>query len=449
MSAEQSGTDDSNPGITTGVTGGGWRATVTPWGGIEPWAEGETALDWHIAADDRWHSPQREAAVRQQRVEGTAVVETRVRIPDGDAVQRVYSVADHGGLTIIEVENASPLPIAVAFTHGRLLSVRPPSAPIEGISLPAGSVAFPIGHHSTITVALAHDGSGPGTLPTGLPTATGVQRGWTATVERASRLLLPDPVLTERVVAERCELVLVGPAHPDDDPVGFLIAVGQLVRMGEQAEPWLTDVAHTLEAAAKSAPHDWALAAAIDAADHVLAAAGDARARRDLAGFRVAMRCTTTLPADPPADSARFVAWLERRLVAPGDRSAELLPAGLPAGWEGNHFEVYGVPTSGAGSVSFAVRWHGARPAVLWEQRGERVPLTSPVIAPEWSTAEMAGDALWPQPEGVVFAEPDSEPDGGHDDHAHEGHDHDGHDQGAPPVISPLADPSADGGSFS
>ena len=42
--------------------------------------------------------------------------------PGGDAVQRVYSVADAGGLTIIEMTNDSPLPIAVAFSRGDLLS---------------------------------------------------------------------------------------------------------------------------------------------------------------------------------------------------------------------------------------------------------------------------------------------------------------------------------------
>jgi len=387
-------------GITTGVTGGGWRATVSPWGAIEPWAP-EPVLDWHVAADDRWHSPQREPAVRQRRLEGTAVVETRVRIPDGDAVQRVYSVPDHGGLTLIEIENVSPLPMAVAFTHGNLLSARPPTAPIEGIDLPAGSVAFPVGHHATLTVALAHDGSGPGALPTGVPTSAGVVRGWIATVERAGRLLLPDSVLAERVMAERCELALCGPEHPDTDPVGFLLAVGQLVRMGEPAAPWLPDVAYALELAAKREPHDWLLAAATDAADHVLARVGDQRARRDLASYRGALRCSEALPDEAPESPAQFLAWVERTLVASGAKGAALLPGGLPAGWAGNNFEVYGVPTSGAGSVSFAVRWHGARPAVLWEQSGEAVALSAPLLAPEWHTAQVTGEALWPQPEGL------------------------------------------------
>ena len=388
-------------GITTGVTGGGWRATVTGWGAIEPWAGGEP-LDWHVAADDRWHSPRREPAVRQRRVDGTAVVETRLRIPDGDAVQRVYSVPDDGGLTIVEVENDSPLPIAVAFTHPGLLSSRPPSAPIDGITLPAGSVAFPIGHHATIAVAIAHDGRGAGTLPAGLPTAAGVVRGWTSISERVSRLLLPDPALGERVVAERCELALVGPDHPDDDPVAFLLGVGQLVRMGDRAGEWVPDVAHALELAAKSASRDWALAAAVDAADHVLVAAGEQRARRDAGAVRAHLACDPALPAAAPTGRAHFLVWAERRIVDIGLDGAQLFVAGLPSGWEGSNFEVYGLPTSGTGSVSFAVRWHGERPAVLWEQSGASTALSAPLLAPGWHTAEVKGEALWPPPPGAA-----------------------------------------------
>lgn len=390
---------------TTGITGGGWRASITAWGAIEPW-DGSTSLDWHIAADDRWHSPAHEAAVRQRRIDGTAVIETRVRIPDGDAVQRVYSVPDRGGLTIIEVENESPLPIAIAFTHGGLQSVRPPTAPIEGITLPAGSVAFPVGHHAVLTVAIAHDGSGAGALAGGLPTAAGVVRGWLATAERASRLLLPDAALSERVVAGRCELALVGPAHPDDDPVGFLIAVGQLVRMGEQPGPWVPDVAHALELAAKSATHDWSLAAAIDAAERVLEAAGERRARRDLGAVRARLQIARPLPVEAPADHARFLAWVERRVAEPLADGASLFPAGLPAEWAGTNFEVYGVPTGATSSVSFALRWHGERPAVLWEQSGRPVTLSATTLAPEWHTTEPKGEVLWPVPPGLAAAAP-------------------------------------------
>ncbi len=389
--------------ITTGVTGGRWRATVTPWGAIEPW-DGSAPLDWHVAADDRWHTPRYEAAVRQKRLGGTAVVETRLRIPEGDAVHRVYSVADQGGLTVVEVENASSLPIAVAFTRGDLLTALPPTAPIQGIALPAGSIAVPVGHKATAVVALPHDGRGAGTLPDGLPTATSVVRGWTATAERASRLLLPDAPVGPRVVGIRCELLLCGPAHPDTDPIAFLLGVGDLVRMGDAAEPWLPDVAHALEIAAKGSERGWSLAAAIDASAILLHRVGDARALRDLDELRQRAVQSVTLAAEAPDEPARLVAWTERRLAGPSATGGHLLPGGLPDGWAGTNFEVYGLPTGPASTVSFAVRWHGARPAVLWEQSGDPVALAAPMVAPEWSSTEASGEALWPAPPGLEAA---------------------------------------------
>ncbi len=398
------------------MTGGRWRASITSYGAIVPFSKDldndldndSPRLDWHIAADDRWHSPERETSVRQRRIDGTAVVETRVRVPGGDAVQRVYSVADHGGLTVIEVQNESPLPIAIAFTNGNLLSQRPPAAPIEGISLPPGSVAFPVGHHSTLTVAIPHTGDRRAAgLPAGLPTSAAVARGWLNTVERAGRLLCPDAELNERVVATRCELALCGPPFPDDDAVGFTLVVDQLVRMGESAEPFVPQLAHALELAAKAAMKpranstdaDWVLAAALNAADRVLAAAGDDRARRDLDVLGQRLQPVDQLPQGEPADPVRALAWIEQRLVLPRKGRAQLLGEGLPASWFGNNFEVFDAPTDATGVVSFAVRWHGERPAVLWEQSPGAdgpVMLTSPVLAPQWQSAEVSGEALWP-----------------------------------------------------
>ena len=124
--------------ITTGVVGQRWRASITPWGGIEPW-DGSAPLDWYVAADDRWHVPRHEPAVRQTRVDGTPVTETRVRVPGGDVVHTVYSCADSGGVTVVEVVNESSLPVAIAFDRGDVLTERPiTDMPIEGIELPAG-----------------------------------------------------------------------------------------------------------------------------------------------------------------------------------------------------------------------------------------------------------------------------------------------------------------------
>ncbi|MCB0980560.1 MAG: hypothetical protein H6513_00405 [Acidimicrobiaceae bacterium] len=386
--------------VTTGVLGGRWRATVTPWGGLVPW-DGSPPLNWFVAADDRWHVPAEEAAVRQQRVDGTPVVETKLRIPNGDAVQRVYSVADHGGLAVVEVENQSPLPIAVAFDRGDLLTALPPTAPIEGISLPEGSIAVPVGHRATVTVVLRHQAPEAGPLPP-LPPVAGVVRGWTTIIERAGRYLLPDQALCERIAAARSELALAGPDHPDDDPSGFVIGVGQLVRMGEEADPWLPDVAAALEVAGRSGPHDWAFGAALAAAERVFASVDDRRAVRDVGALRAAAgRQQAGRPDAAPEGGARLVAWAELALAD----GAVLLPMGLPADWVGTNFEAYSVPTGPASSVSFAVRWHGARPALLWEQKGEPVELSAPLVAPAWRSADAKGETLWPAPQHPLPAD--------------------------------------------
>ena len=48
--------------------------------------------------------------------------------------------------------------------------------------------------------------------------------------------------------------------------------------------------------------------------------------------------------------------------------------------------------------MSYAIRWHGERPAVLWEQDGPPVVLTSPSIDPAWSSPDRSGEALWAAP---------------------------------------------------
>ncbi|MGA1051670.1 MAG: hypothetical protein ACO3WU_05175 [Ilumatobacteraceae bacterium] len=390
--------------ITTGVTGSQWRASITPWGGLVPW-EGPP-LDWYVAADDRWHVPAHEPAVRQVRLDGTPVTETRVRVPHGDVVQRIYSVAE--GCTIVEVENESTLPVAIAFDRRDVLTERPiASVPIEGIELPESSFVLPLGHRATLRIGIPHRASAGGRLPDGLPTARSVVRGWTLLTDRAGRFVLPEgghgASLAERVVSERCEIALGSLPTAADDPAGFCVALGELVRMGEPPSQWLPEL---VDAVAAVGPEPgWRAGVALDAADRVLAAAGEQRARRDLS--RIGSKRARSLPPPEPPDDRFVIPWIERSLVDGG----ALFPYGLPAGWAGAPVEAHGLPTVGRSTVSFAVRWHGARPAVLWEQAGDPVALTSPVLAPDWSSDEPRGETLWPVPPGATsFVVPSDDP---------------------------------------
>jgi len=71
-----------------GNVGSPWEPIVDPRGLVTPWFDG-WSLDWWIGADDRWHLPSREVAVRQSLVGAAPVVETAMRVPSGDAVERV------------------------------------------------------------------------------------------------------------------------------------------------------------------------------------------------------------------------------------------------------------------------------------------------------------------------------------------------------------------------
>src|SRR3954452_13954492 len=101
-----------------GNVGSPWEAIVDARGLVTPWFDG-WSLDWWVGADDRWHFPSREVSVRQRLVDNAPVVETAMRVPGGDAIQRVYAVQDAEELVVVEFENASTLPFALA------LAVRP------------------------------------------------------------------------------------------------------------------------------------------------------------------------------------------------------------------------------------------------------------------------------------------------------------------------------------
>ncbi|MGH9034600.1 MAG: hypothetical protein ACRD0O_02465, partial [Acidimicrobiia bacterium] len=81
-----------------------------------------------------------------------------------------------------------------------------------------------------------------------------------------------------------------------------------------------------------------------------------------------------------------------------------------PPEWAGQDVEVHEAPTH-FGRVSYAVRWHGERPALLWECERPGVRLTIPGLDRSWSTTEPTGEALL-APYRRRVPVPLSEPDG-------------------------------------
>jgi hypothetical protein len=400
--------------ITIGILGTGARADVLPWGAIQPTSA--PRLDWFVAADDRWHVPEREPTVRQVRLAGTPVVETRLRVPHGDVVHRSFCVPDRGGLVVVEVENDSPLPVAVAFAGPDVVSSRPPaSVPVHGIDLPPGARVLPIGHRASVTVVVPAGPIDPADrLPSSLPSAQQVVAGWLSIVHHAGRFELPDRSLVESLTAARCDLVL-GPsadasADAHHDPIDFLLAAHQRVRMLGGDDDTMVGVAEAVAQLARALRRGTmgdraGASAALDAAEAVARHVDDLRAAADVDATRRHLSGRGALGDDDrlagrrvdPAEQATPArrALAVERVLADG---RDLLPQGIPASWWGTDFEVHGVPTDPGATVSYAVRWHGERPAILWETTGPAGRLTASRAAPGWTTDAPAGEALWPAP---------------------------------------------------
>jgi len=92
-------------------------------------------VDWWIGTDDRWRHPAEDPSVRQRLVDLTPVVETAMRVPGGDALQRVWAVSDPdlGAIGVIEVDNRSPAPFSLAIRVGP--SGRAGAVPIARVDL--------------------------------------------------------------------------------------------------------------------------------------------------------------------------------------------------------------------------------------------------------------------------------------------------------------------------
>ena len=215
-------------------------------------------LDWWIGAEDRWHVPGREAAVRQHRIDDMPVVQTAMRVPGGDAVQSVFAApaGDVGEVAVVEIANESPAPFVVAlvvrgasavelggstaFVDGRsaLRTTRPPSrwamaadgtteelvtsgqasdAPFaarrdRGARLVAAFL-YPVAHRTSLRAVVALGTRGIGAVePPGLPDAAAVARGWTAQLDRGMQVELPDDSLARSIRTARAATVLAGQA---------------------------------------------------------------------------------------------------------------------------------------------------------------------------------------------------------------------------------------------
>ena len=402
-----------------GIRAGGWNAIVNERGSVRL-NDGSQVLDWHIAADDRWHDPSTEPSVRQTRRAGVPVVETRLRIPGGDAIQRVYAVADAGGLVVIEITNESTLPIAVAFTRPDLISSRTPSPRgAQGIELPTGSVVFPVAHGSTLRVALRAPNNDVANVDVErLPSFEQLQKGWLKSVEQAGYVIVPEGAVAPLVARLRSDALILSGHEIEDwatgaggdcanDPVAYILTLQELLRMGEKltgdsaqirvdhAARLAQSVETLLKENKKSSILPWDVERALFAAQFVFSRMGENRAADDVSAAQLRMSSAAEPPNVMPAD-IRAIAWVEEKMVAvQRDGSVQVFGRGIPRLWLGANLECHRVAAGPLHTVSFGIRWHGEKPALLWEVSGPAgVKLDAGICDPTWTSVESAGETL-------------------------------------------------------
>ena len=385
-----------------GNRGASWRATVSDIGTLVP-SDGSAEIAWHVAGDDRWYSPAQEPTLRQKWYAGFPVCETRIRVGNGDVVQRIYSVADLGGMTVVEFENESTLPIAVAVTRSDLFTTRAPADnPPVGIDLPSTSIVIPIGHKSTARVALAHNNPTSGRLPDDTPNHQQVVRGWEAACDVASRITMPDHSVVAGIARVRSELLL-GVGVTQDASI-------ELVRLAETHRDSIIEVVEAVQrrvrAEKRSRVLRWDTPHLMASAARACVLLDDEVAAGDIGStwLRMADRDVQEIPIEIPT-GLQAIAWAESLLAQASASGGHcvLLPHGIPETWWGSPFEAHGLIADPHRTISYAVRWHGSRPAVLWEVMGQAgLLLSSGRTDPDWHTTDASGEALLAAPVGAT-----------------------------------------------
>ena len=399
-----------------GVRGAAWSAGVSAWGDL--FVEDQERLRWFIAADDRWYRPSRETTVRQREVSGVPVIETRIKVPGGDAVQRVYGVANFGGAIVVEIYNDSSLPFAVAFDRGDISTMREPSPTgVQGIDLPAGSVVFPVGHHATMRAAIlvgaGFDAANRRLTAQeieSLPSFEQVERGWLGALQISSRVDVPNLSWSSVLTSQRCKVLLSNSADLAESSdinlaVDLLLDRAERVRLGDKPAQWVDEVAvateRILKQCAKMQSVQWFEERALLGAGMVLNRAGESRGLQDFVSvwsrLAEAGRISDLALASPEiAGTVRQIAWIESQLVAQRrDGVIEICPCGIDKSWLGVNFECHKLLASPEYLISYAVRWHGEKPALLWEIDGPvGAKVAASAIDRTFSSTEMRGETL-------------------------------------------------------
>jgi len=291
------------------------------------------------------------------------------------------------------------------------------------------------------------------TSPTAaVPSTDEVRRGWQAHLKQGMRVDVDDVEVGEHLGLATQSVMTLWPERDDapsailaiaeagfgrdaqrfftdlekcDDDARVLRSLARWAQLGEQAhqlEPLeailgrLAQAAHVIASGGGELPGRPWLSDALVALGGRLHQIEQPDVAERVQGFRVASQPVTgaadrlgglTKQRDkrgvwPDAQLSHAADYVRTvRSLAIDDAGSELglLPE-VPLLWRGRTIDVFGLPVTN-GSVSFGLRWHGPRPALLWEaQLAPEVPvqITVPGIDPAFVSTERQGEALLADP---------------------------------------------------
>lgn len=306
-----------------------------------------TRLEWWILGDDQWHAPAATASLRQHAVDQTPVIETSIRVPGGDVVWRVGATVD---AVVLECENRAAIPVALGLA---LVDHRNDVRDLE---------VFPVTHGTTWRRALDDYTN------RNVPELTSVTRGWQTLAGRGASIVMNDPTTDDALAVAR---------------VSLLLHQGALIAQGKKA--------------------DRGVAAAVNNALERLGyedEASDLRSACKLKPQRKGLPVVTDAPSaewssDPLTlfgDAARAAATVNaiRDSVVDDTAAALDIAPGFADNWRGASVDITDLPTN-HGTLSFAIRWHGDKPALLWDAPA---PITARAIDATFSSSEPTGEVL-------------------------------------------------------
>ncbi len=302
---------------------------------------GDAVLDWRVRTDE-WIAPS-DVRVRQTRVGVAPIAETAVRVPGGEAVQRAYALGDATRTVVVEVENASPNAIAVGFVVPDSAGVVCSWAPKPARTEADGLVVFPIAHRMRVRCAIADAAVDAAALVD----TDAVERAWDRILDRGMQTELPVD-LQGKVDQARVDALLAAPSAET------FVAL----------EEWGFD----------------------DEAVAMWARLGSRDRRR----------------ARKRAVDTGVLGSTRAALISDDERGTIDLVPGFRTEWLGQHLAAHAIPLRN-GRCSFAIRWHGARPALLWDVPAG-MQLRTPTLDPSFETHEPVGESLLAEPQGVLLA---------------------------------------------